>query len=328
MLKKILFSLALAASSLVPTTATAVTFTESFAARPSSTGWKTFGETNLFHWDSSNQNLAVTWNSSQPNSYYYRPLGTVLAKDNDFSLAFDLKLSEIAIGVDTNKPYTFQLGMGLVNLAQATNAAFVRGSGFEAPNLVEFDYFPDSGFGATVSTPVISTNNEYASGGFTVGLELTRNDLFHIEMVYSASNQTLKTTMTKNGANVGPVEDTVLGPGFSDFRVDAVAVTSYSDAGQDPNYGGSILARGAIDNIVVTVPEPPIGNLRVILTENSARVSFQSRTNWQYVLERTFAFDNWEAVSPITAGSGTTLELQDTNPNADGGFYRVRATRP
>ena len=327
MFKKILFALASASLFSSSLSANAAVFAENFSTTPVASGWKVFGEPSLFHWDSTNQNLKVTWDSSRPNSYFYRPLGTVLAKDDDFSLSFDVTLSDITIGVDTNKPYTFQIAIGFLNFGRATNSGFIRGSGFQAPNLVEFNYFPDSGFGTTVSTPVISTNNGYASGGFTVGLELTPTDLFHVEMHYFSSNQTLKTIMTKNGTSFGPVEDTVLGVSFSDFRVDTVGVASYSDAGQDPDFGGSILANGVVDNIVVTIPETPIGSLAGEFSSGARAVQFQSRTNWAYILERTMDFQTWTNVSPSISGSGTNLILQDTNGAPANAFYRVRATR-
>ena len=70
----------------------AATITENFSANPLQNGWQIFGDTNLFQWDSTNQNLAVTWDSSQTNSYFYHPLGTILTRNDDFSLAFDLAI--------------------------------------------------------------------------------------------------------------------------------------------------------------------------------------------------------------------------------------------
>ncbi len=328
MLKIRMVALALAGFVVVHPSVKGVTFTENFSASPLANGWKIFGDASLFQWDSTNQNLQVTWDSSRPNTYFHRSLGTILATNDNLSLGFDLRLSDIAIGVDTNKPFTFQIAVGFLNFAQATNATFIRGSGFEAPNLVEFDYFPDSGFGNTISTPMVSTNNGYASGGFTVGPELTPNDLFHVEMNYFASNQTLKTIMTKNGATFGPIEDTILGTNFSDFRVDSIAVASYSDAGQDPNFAGSILAHGVVDNFIITVPASPIVNLTGEFSSGSRQVQFNARSNWTYVLERTTDFQYWTNVSPALAGTETRLILQDTNAIVEKAFYRVRADRP
>jgi len=54
--------------------------------------------------------------------------------------------------------------------------------------------------------------------------------LFHIEMVYTGSNSTLHTTITCNGEPFDPIPDAYAANGFQDFRVDQIAVSSYSDA--------------------------------------------------------------------------------------------------
>src|SRR2546423_1029749 len=48
---------------------TAGGFEEDFSQDPAMHGWNIFGETNLFHWNSANQKLDVTWDSSKGNSY-------------------------------------------------------------------------------------------------------------------------------------------------------------------------------------------------------------------------------------------------------------------
>ncbi len=73
MLKKIPFALALAGLVLVQTSANAVTFSQNFSANPTNTGWKIFGDTNLFQWNSIDQNLAVTWDSTKSNSFFLSP---------------------------------------------------------------------------------------------------------------------------------------------------------------------------------------------------------------------------------------------------------------
>src|SRR5690349_5102574 len=115
----VLFSLA-AAVLHFDSPARAVTFTESFSSNPLQHGWQTYGDASLFQWDSTNQNLRVTWDSSRPNSYFYNPLGTILSRSDDFSLAFDLRLADIGVGSDTNKSGTFSIGLGFLNLAEAT----------------------------------------------------------------------------------------------------------------------------------------------------------------------------------------------------------------
>src|ERR1051325_6612720 len=46
---------------------------EDFRFNPLTNGWKVFGQTNLFAWNATNQNLEVIWDSSKSNSYFYKP---------------------------------------------------------------------------------------------------------------------------------------------------------------------------------------------------------------------------------------------------------------
>jgi hypothetical protein len=302
----------------------ATTIAENFATNPESSGWLAFGNTNLFAWNATQQTLEVTWDSSQPNSYFSHPIGANLTATSDFMLGFDLRLSSIGPGPDPAKPYTFQIAVGLVNLAQATNAAFVRGSGYESPNLVEFDYFWDSGFGATVSPVMISSANEFNDGGFTFPLELATGATFQVTMTYTAEDRTLRTVMTSNGVPFGPVKDATLGAGFSNFTVDHVGVSSFNDAGQFPGFEGSVLARGVLDNILFTSPLP----VTRLSATGPGQVQFQSTTNWLYHLERTTNFLSWQPASAAVTGVAGTLTLQDTNPPSAGAFYRVQAQLP
>jgi hypothetical protein len=194
--------------------------------------------------------------------------------------------------------------------------------------VVEFDYFPDSGFGATISPTVISSNGVFASG-FNSPLALALNDLYHVELRYAASNLTLSTTVTRNGAPFGPIADVVLdGAAFTDFRVDAFAVSSYSDAGQDPDWDGSIRAHGRLDHVEWEVPEPPVGALTVGVRDGRGTVEFESQTGWVYTLEGAEDLRAWEPASAPTPGVAGRLALTDGRVPGDRVFYRVRAERP
>ena len=305
----------------------AATWEEDFASDPAPRGWSLFGQANLFRWNGTNQNLEATWDSSLTNHYFYRRLDTVLTKNDDFRLAFDLQLGDIAVGVNPDKPSTFELAVGFLNFSDAVKTNFERGTGVNAMdgprNLVEFDYFPDSGFGATISPTLVSSNNQFAAG-FDFPFELTPGDWFHVAMSYTASNRTLSTAMTRNGQPFGPVHDVKLGDSFTDFRLDAVAINSYSDAGAD----GSIFARGKVDNLVLTLPDPLILGLTGRLTNNTWQVQFAGRPGWLYTLERTQDFRLWSDVSTETPGEEGEHFLSDTNASGVEAFYRVRAERP
>jgi hypothetical protein len=299
-------------------------FEDDFAADPSARGWKVHGVGELFRWNPSAQHLEVTWDSSKPNSYYYRPLGTVLGKDDDFQLRFDLRLDEVRVGLDAGKPFTFQVAVGLTRIEDATGDRFLRGTGAHSANLVEFNYFPDTGFGATVSPVIVSSNHQFIPS-FSFPLELTRGDLFHIEMSYRAEGHRLETRMTRAGETFGPIKEIRLGPGFTDFRVDAVAISSYSDEGA----GGSLLARGVIDNISLVWPDAPQTVIEIGLVSTGWQIRFEARTNWHYTLERSEDLQTWTAASPRIESTAARLAVEDalSSPASGRAFYRVRANR-
>ena len=299
------------------------TIDEDFATEPKGRGWEISGDDSLFRWSAENRNLEVTWDSGKPNSYFHHPIGTVLAKSDDFGLSFELTLEEVRIGVRPNKPFTFQIAVGFLNLRAATQTNFARGTGTQSPSLIEFDYFPDSGFGATISPVIVSTNNQFIPG-FSFPLELTVEDRFQVEMNYRGTDQTLRTTMTRNGNSFGPVREVKLPSHFTDFRVDVFAVSSFSDAGSD----GSIFARGQLDNISVTVPAPPIAEFGAEFTPLGWKFEFGTRTGWQYTLERTENFSTWMTVGVAPAGPGNRHSLVDQAAPPDRAFYRLKAERP
>src|SRR5438093_7537038 len=122
--------------------------------------------------------------------------------------------------------------MGLLNSQSAANASAFRGAGVSATygvrNIVEFDYFPDAGFGDTFASTVISSNIVFAYAQ-NDPLTLSPGDTFRITMSYTASDHVLRSAATKNGLPFAPLADVPLG-GKPDFRVDAFGVVSYSDA--------------------------------------------------------------------------------------------------
>lgn len=310
---------------------------EQFATDPFARGWRIFGDSSLFQWNPPAQNISVTWDSSRTNSYCHLPLGTILSQADDFSFSFDLRLSDIRLGNSAGKTNEFQIAIGLIHLASAMRTNHYVGAGVSAAygirNVVELDYFPDAGFGETLSSVVVSTNNRiYPTHNFP--LRMTEGDTFRITLAYTAADQILRTAATKNGAPFGLPPNHRLGElplsGKNDFRVDAFAIISYSDAIQagPPQYHGSILAHGTIDNIRLIIPPPAVSELRLALTNSVWQTSFLSRGNWDYTLERSRSCAAWEAASPTIRGNGATLRLQDTEPPGENAFYRIRAERP
>lgn len=337
-MKKICLALALASLSVIRAVQ-ATTITENFTNNPAVDGWHIFGDTNLFEWDATNHVLDVTWDSSQTNSFFYIPLGTELAKSDDFSFAFDLTLTRAGTG-DSTGPLS--LALGFLNLTNAIDPGFERGAGV-SPNIAEFDYYPAGFFPPSYPSPatatpsfVDSTSSAFAPDDLTpYQIELPTNILMHIALAYTASNQTASLSILTNGIALAQFPKLVITPsgngGFAntnDYRVNIFSVTSFSEAGTYPPYVSSIYAQGTVGNLVVTVPPPPVQNLSGAFSNGLWQAQFISRSNWLYTLEYTTNFVSWTDVSTTASGTGTNQFLQDTNTPAGEGFYRVRAERP
>ncbi|MGB9601555.1 MAG: hypothetical protein ACP5MG_13205 [Verrucomicrobiia bacterium] len=301
-------------------------FEETFDRNPYQNGWSAYGNSNLFVWN--NSILYVKWDSSNPNSYFYKPLGTTLTAQHRFGFGFDIYLTNVLAGTTPGKPFTFQLAIGLINFTNATSPGFFRGTGIDSPNVVEFDYFPDSGFGATISPTIISVSNEFATS-FNFPLELTTNVLFRVNMDYDPIQGKLTTLITSNGAPFAPITDVYLGTNFSGFFVDTFAICVYTDEGQDPMWSGSITAKGFVDNISFYWTHPAAPQLAANLDKTLPRyqISFQSQSMWWYTLERSEDLKTWLPVLPPMPGTGSLMTLSDAAPPQERAFYRVKAEK-
>src|SRR5258708_27071776 len=209
-------------------------------------------------------------------------------------------MSDIAAGVATNA--SFPLAIGLINLLDATRTNFFRGRPAHLqPNLVEFTFFPDTaGYGPTIWPDIWSTNgtlagNDNGDYGYTI-MDLPIGVVMRIPLSYSASNQTLNTTLVTNGVSI-PLNRLTIGTNFTDFRVAAFAIPSYSDAGKSPRYANSLLAHGIVDNVLLTVPPPPVQNLLGYFANGHWKAQFTSRTNWSYAVQASADLQSWDSVS-------------------------------
>jgi hypothetical protein len=307
----------------------AVTITEDFSTDPFQNGWAAFGDTNLFQWDSTNQNLGVTWDSSQTNSYFYHPLGTTVTMADAFSVEFDLNLNDIQW---TN---TFQLAVGLLNFANATDPNFSRG-GFNSPNLFEFDYFPDSG--DSQNDPSVDATMTDATTNITDfpdiyfvfdNVSLQTNVTYHVRLNHDAGEGTITGLILTNGQvfTTMPIVGNNFGEVIGPFALDTVAVMSYSGFGQVPDFAGTILAHGTVDNIAVTLP-PVVRNFSGEFTNSLWQVQFGTYIGWNYSLQRSTDMISWNVASDATPGTGNVMTFQDTNALSGQAFYRIRAQQP
>jgi len=321
--------------------ASAVTYTENFASDPARDGWQIFGTTNLFQWNITNQNLQVTWDSTQSNTYFFHPLEFAVTANDDFSVAFDINLSDIVSDTEPGKTGPMQLGFEFLDLAAATDPSFVRNNYGTVPNIAGLDYYAYGyfTFGDTVypsdpaTTPTfVSGTDPYDYAPQTISVydnTLPDNQVVHMSFSYTASNQTAVVSVTTNGVPLVQLPPLALngGNGFTDptydFSVDTFCLCNFTSIGDPYN---SILAHGTIANLVVTVP-PPAQNLSTAFSNGVCQVQFTDHLDWMYTLQRTTNIVAWTDVSASVSGNGTNLILSDSDAPPLGAFYRVSATR-
>lgn len=297
---------------------------DSFSSDPFARGWQRLGEGDLFGWDAVGERLRVTWDSSRSNSACLIPLSTSLARTDDFEFSVDLTLEDIVIGLNEEHPYAFQLAIGWISVADFSRDDFRRGTGHDAWNVVEFDYFPDSGFGPSISPVALSMSRQWFWQPMTGGVTLETNRAYRIRMAFDAQQQEIRTQLVVDG-QPGPAVKTVRAPaGFTDFRLDAFAILSYSDEGA----GGSIRAHGVLDNLVLQFPESPRPVLKWAAGTAGSVLQCEGRKGWNFRLLRSGDLQNWEAFEPAV-NTEAGVEWREIGKSGDGiQFFRVETFRP
>ncbi len=308
------------------------TFTEDFASNPLESGWAIAGDASLFQWDPASHSLAVTWDSSRTNSYFHRRLPSVVTMADDFSFGFNLELLEHAVGTTPGKPGTFQIALGLIRVSDATAADFQRGVFLRSRNLVEWSWFgtqPDGAISASLSPAVVPADGRLPWGYSDTFRVPETGVRYGFELTYTATNRTLRTQMTINGEAAAPLAPVVLPRNFTGFRVDALSINSYSDAGQDPLYAGSVRAIGRMDHLHWTGPGPAVDRVRYDGNDFLRRVVVSTRKGWRYQLKASGDLKEWVEVTASSEGTGGDLVLEDlTKLLAPHRYYRVEASLP
>jgi hypothetical protein len=290
---------------------------EKFATDPALDGWQVFGNTNLFQWDSTNQVLDVTWDSSQPNSYFYHPLGVTLTTNDSFCVQLDLQLSDA-----TASGYGNEVAIGLLHFCDATNADFNRANS-PLPNLFEFDYFPADDYGdpASIDATLKDSQPGYAGLYFVYdNVTLNPGVTYRIVLIHHVGDETITGVVYTNGVVLSTLPFSYGGASVGDFQLDTLSINCFADDG----YGDSVFAQGTVANLACATPLP----VDQITTTAAGQVQFCSDTNWLYTLEQTADFQTWMPAAPAIFGNGTNLVLQATNTPAGQCFYQVRADLP
>ncbi len=291
---------------------------ENFSVNPLDNGWAAHGDASLFEWDAEGRALAVTWDSEKPNSNFYRPLGLMLTEADTFAFAFDIALREVKAGHLDGQPYTFEVALGLINSKSAKADGFSRGTGSDSPNLVEWDYFPDTGLGATISPTIASAKSQFAAG-FMFPAALSAGKQYSVRMEYDPHERALKTFMLENGKVWKGIKPVKLQDDFSGFAVDAFSISSYTAKGSK----SSLLAKGTVDNLAISVArsQPRIVDARLVDGQWRARTFGFAAAG--YLLERSADLHEWHAVRNGVREDGLYLRLTDESPSLGDGFYRL-----
>ena len=301
---------------------------ENFSTNPSQRGWNIFGDTNLFTWNA--DHLDVTWDSSRSNSYFRLPLPTIATARDNFFVSLEFVLHEIQAGLRPDFPGAMQLAFGFQNRADADQPGFIRGTGADSPNLVEFNFFPDTGFGPTAWPLIVFSNSvvNYNGNGDFSKFELPIGVPMNIALQYTASNRTVSLAVRTNGVLVGPIVDAPIASEENGFEVDAFAISSYSEAGQSPNFPGSIFARGTVDNFAFIAPQPSIRAARGSRMDGEWQHEVLSLPGWIYVLEASEDLAAWNEIAPNVAGTGDWIILRAADsPPRPRRFFRIKAIR-
>ncbi len=307
-------------------------FVEMFDTDPSARGWAVHGDATLFDWDGVGQRLAVTWDSSRSNSFFARQLPAPVGVEDDFAFGFEIELEEHAVGVDPARPGTFQIALGLLRLSQATAPGFQRGVFLRSSNLVEWTWFapdPSGTISASVSPVVVPGNGRLPWGFRDSYLALETGVKYGFEYRYSATNRTLRSTVTVDGLPGPDLAPVVLPSAFTGFHVDALSVNSYSDAGQDPRYAGSVLARGWISRMHYEGPGAVAEALELKWDSIRWRLSAASRPGWVYQLQHSPDLRTWSPIGDARPGTGHEVTFEPSvPPDSPEGFFQVKAHLP
>jgi len=307
-------------------------FTTAFDSDPVAGGWRAHGDGSLFQWEADAGRLAVLWDSSRSNSYFAHPLPAPVTSADDFRFGFELELVEHAVGVDPAKPGTFQIALGLIRLADATAPGFQRAVVLRSSNLVEWTSFasePGGAISASISPVIIPRDGRLPWGYGDSYMTLETGVRYGFEYHYIAAQRTLRSTVTVDGLPGPDLVPVILPPTFKDFQVDALSVNSYSDAGQDPRYAGSVRARGWIHRLHYEGPGPAVESITLESLPAGWRVSTASRKGWTYRLLHSPDLKTWTHLGLERAGTGGILVFDAAaEPEVSAGFLRIETRIP
>ncbi len=304
------------------------TWTDDFSIDPGIHGWTAFGDASLFRWSPDAGDLQVTWDTSQAQSFFVRPIWRILTTQDDFGLSLDLRLDTIQPGIRPNRPGAMQISLGWLNLSNAVAGNYPRAGG-QARELLEWDWFPGGfipGYGDVEPTvsPIAFDRLGQVAASFTFPFDLATNTSYRLHLAYSATNRQMSVALDVDGSAGPPINPLILGDSFGSFKLDAFAIMVWNE---ESSPFDSLYAVGAIDNLILTLPPLPIDQISWVAGSLS-QVQFLSQVGWNYTLESSFDLASWMSVSDSISGTGQLLFLTDARSSKSAHqFYRVSATR-
>ena len=291
---------------------------ETFDSDPLTKGWSVHGDKSLFEWDEDSESLRVKWDTERPSSFFYKPLGRVLTESNSFAFTFQITLDSVKAGYLEGKPYTFQVALGLLNISSAIDKNFNRGTGSDSPNLVEWDYFPDTGFGATVSPAVASDKSEF-SAGFTFPAELLIGKTYSIKLIYNSEERVLKTEMLEDGKSWETIQTVEISSDFSGFFVDTFSISNFSAKDSE----SSLLAIGTVDEVALVTSDtlPKLFGVKINGSQWEAKSFLIEPEIWK--VETSNDVLNWNRAILGSDSLNYFQYFNDTVTNKEFQFYRL-----
>jgi hypothetical protein len=269
------------------------------------------------------------WDSTQPNSYLFHPLGTTLTIADSFTVSFDIQINDLSCLPNEGLA---NLGVGLLNYNEATNSAFSRPDGI-TPNLFEFDYYPDDGEEDPDEQPEVAASliddvgdlTNYPDFFFIYDpVPMNYGTTYQVTLTHVAGEASMSAILTTNGQVYSTMPNAFPSP-LNNFELDTVAVDNYE---QDSGYDAyDMLGHGTVGNFVVTLP-PLVRNVSCTVSNGVPQVQCGTYTGYNYRLERSTDLTAWTPIPPATIGSGNAITLSDPAPPAAYAFYRVRAQVP
>ena len=291
---------------------------ESFESNPFLSDWRVHGDESLFFWDEESESLKVTWDSEKPNSYFYRPLGRTLTEADSFAFTFQITLEKVKAGYLDGQPYTFEVAVGLSNMAAANDENFNRGTGTDSPHLVEWDYFPDTGFGATIS-PAMSSGKSQFSAGFTFPAELLIGKSYSVRLSFNALSKTLTTDIMEDGKLWKKITGVKLSSDFSGFQVDAFNVSSYSAKGSE----SSLLVVGRLDDFAISMGSSfsDFFDVKIIDGQLCSKAFLVNPDKWQ--VESSSDLLHWNKSNAVFVPDGFFYQFMTPVTKNQNKFYRL-----